>query len=109
MGDARGQTDIQQTDKQTVMNSTFPLILTEWGNLQHPQKIVGPSLIMCTPTKKHLLPSTCQTLIIKTTRHVIISKRGNLDYNVCIQMMFQTTIKLLWDKPHLVIFRRSKQ
>ena len=57
--------------KITVMKSYYLSLISEWENLQHPQEIIIPSLIICTSRKETLPPSTCQILIIKT-RHIIM-------------------------------------
>ena len=55
--------------KISVINSYYLSLISEWENLQHPQEIIIPSLIICTSTKETLPPSTCQILIIKNKAH----------------------------------------
>ena len=78
--------------RMSVMKSTYPSLISESENLQYPQEIMVPSLIMCTLTKETVHPSMCQALIIKKTRHAIISEWKIQIVFVCT--VIQITLKI---------------
>ena len=64
MGDTYGRMHILLL-KKSVMNSTYPSLISETENLQYPQEILVLCLIMCTSTIEKYLHQCVETLIIK--------------------------------------------